>query len=129
MEKIQIKDLDKAISTELKIYSTEVSNGMKAVNDRCMKEFTENTRRDAPKGLRKKYYRNITSETIKDTPNMRVNVWYVKDPEYRLTHLIKNGHATRNGGRTKGQDFISDNYNQLEKKFDNGIREVIKNGH
>lgn len=129
---IQIEQISKAISNELKIYSASVTKGMKKVNDECMKEFTSDTKRDAPRSNTKRsgtFAKNITSKTTLETPNKKVNTWYVKDPEYRLTHLIKNGHAKRNGGRTKAQDFITPNYNKLEENFDEGIKEVIERGY
>ena len=127
-----IEQISKAISNELKIYSSSVTEGMKKVNDECMKEFVSDTKTDAPKSKTKRsgtFAKHITSKTTLDTPNRKVNTWFVKDPEYRLTHLIKNGHAKRNGGRTKAQDFITPNYNKLEEKFEEGIKEVIERGY
>lgn len=127
-----IDKLSTAITNELKLYSASVVEGMKKVNDECMKEFVSDTKRDAPKSNTKRsgtFVKNITSKTTLDTPNRKVNTWFVKNPEYRLTHLLKNGHATRNGGRTKAQDFITSNYNKLEKEFEEGIKEVISRGY
>lgn len=129
---IKSDELVKVISDELRIYSTSVTEGMKKVNDECMKEFVSDTKRDAPKSKTWRsgtFTKNITSKTTLDTPNKKVNTWYVKSPEYRLTHLIKNGHATRNGGRTKAKDFITSNYEKLEKEFQEGIEGVIKRGY
>ena len=131
----KLKSLDKlstAITEELKLYSSSVVEGMKKVNDECMEEFVSDTKRDAPiSTMRRKgtFRKNITSKTLLDTPNKKVNVWYVKNPEYRLTHLLKNGHATRTGKRTKAQDFITPNYEKLEKNFEEGIKEVIERGY
>lgn len=127
-----VEQISKTISNELKIYSSSITKGMKKINDECMKEFVSDTKRDAPRSNSKRsgtFAKNITSKTTFETPNRKVNTWYVKDPEYRLTHLIKNGHAKRNGGRTKAQDFITPNYDKLEKNFDEGIKEVINRGY
>ena len=127
-----IDRLSTAINDELKLYSSSVVKGMKKVNDECMKEFVSDTKTDAPRSNMKRrgtFAKNITSKTTLDTPNRKVNTWYVKDPEYRLTHLIKNGHAKRNGGRTRAQDFITPNYNKLEEHFEEGIKEVIEHGY
>lgn len=126
---IKLENLSKAISEELGLYGAEVTEGIKKKNDECMQQFVKDTKNDAPKGRREKFYKHITSKTVVDTPNKKVNRWYVKDPEYRLTHLIKNGHATRKGTRTKAQDFITDNYEKMEKNYEEGVKEVIKNGH
>lgn len=126
---IHFDRLSEEINNELKLYSSEIVVGMKKANDKCMKEFVEDTKRDAPRGHRQKYYKNITSKTTLDTPNRKVNIWYVKDPEYRLTHLIKNGHVTRKGNRTKKNDFIDKNYEKMEKNFEKEVKEVIQNGH
>lgn len=126
---IKLDNLSKVIADELKLYGAEVTEGIKKKNDECMNQFVKDTRKDAPQGKRKKFYKHITSKTTVDTPNKKINAWYVKDPEYRLTHLIKNGHAKRNGGRTKAQDFITSNYEKMEKNYEEGIKEVIQNGH
>lgn len=126
--RVSTNNISQAINDELKVYGSQVVEGMKKVNDECMKEFVKETKQDAPRGGRKKYYRYISSKTTLNTPNKKVNTWYVKDPEYRLTHLIAFGHATKNGGRTQGKDFITSNYNRLEENFEKGIKEVIENG-
>lgn len=129
---LKANDLVKVVSDELKLYEHSVVEGIKKLSDECMEEFVSDTKRDAPKSGSKRsgtFQKNITSKVTKDTPNRKVNTWYVKNPEYRLTHLIKNGHATRNGGRTKAQDFITPNYNKLEKNFGEGIKEVIQRGY
>lgn len=89
------------------------------------KEFKTNTKKDAPRGQRNKYYKHIDVKTTYESISGITDTWYVKDPEYRLTHLIKNGHQTRNGGRTKGNDFIDKNYSKAEKEIEERINKVI----
>ena len=38
-------------------------------------------------------------------------------------------HATKNGGRTKANDFITKNYEKMENNLEKGIEEVIENGY
>lgn len=133
---IDTSKLSKVISDELKLFSSDVVEGMKYVNDECTKKFVKNTRKDAPRGHRKsgQYYSHIASKTTINTPNEKVNVWYVRSPEYRLTHLLKDGHKIKNKtngkvyGRTKGNDFLEKNYDILEKEYLEGVKEVIENG-
>ena len=76
---IKLDNLSKAISKELEIYGAEVTEGIKNKNDECMKQFVKDTKKDAPKGKRKKFFKHITSKTVVNTPNKKVNLWYVKD--------------------------------------------------
>jgi hypothetical protein len=133
---IDISKLSQAISDELKLYNSDVIESLKKVNDECTKEFVANTRKDAPKGNRKKghYYTYISSKTIMDTPNEKVNLWYVRNPKYRLTHLLKDGHKIKNKpngrvyGTTKSNDFLNKNYDILEKEYLARAKETIQNG-
>lgn len=131
---IDTSKLNKAVSNELKLYSSGVIKLMKQVNDECTKKFVKSTRKDAPKGHRKgHYYTHIASKTVTDTPNEKVNVWYVRSPKYRLTHLLKDGHNIKNKsngrvyGKTRGNDFLEKNYEILEKEYLEGVKEAIKN--
>ena len=128
MESISIDNLDKALKEVLEEYSSEIRDDVKSVTHQVSEKFKEETKKDAPRGYRKKFYKHIDVKQ-NETLDGAVDTWYVKDPEYRLTHLIKNGHQKVNGGRTKSNDFIDRNYEQAEKEFEERIVEVISNGH
>lgn len=46
--------------------------------------------------------------------------------EYRLTHLLEKGHATRDGGRTTAQPHIKPVENELAIEFEREIRKKIE---
>lgn len=113
---------------ELILYHENVDKDIKKVISEQSTKFVKDTKRDAPRGKRQKFYKHIAKKNLENSPHAYTDVWYVKDPEYRITHLIKNGHAKRNGGRTKAQDFITSNYNKMERELEREIKEVCENG-
>ena len=129
--RISIDNLSDALKDELENYNQEVIKGIKNATYECAKEFTSATKKDAPKSNTKRkgtFARNISFQKTYDGNTGATYTWYVKSPEYRLTHLLKNGHATRNGGRTRAKDFITNNYNNAEKNFIEEVEGIIKNG-
>ncbi len=124
---ISIGDFDKEIEKELMLYSEEITDQVKKINDDVMKTLVKNTKKDANKRTGA-YAKAITSKRTKETKRTRVNTWYVKDPEYRKSHLLEKGHATRNGGRTKAYGFISKNEQIAVKNYEKRVEEAIKNG-
>lgn len=48
--------------------------------------------------------------------------------DWQLTHLLENGHATRNGGRTKAYPHIFPAEQEAVEKFKNKAKEIIANG-
>ena len=98
-------------------------------------DLTINTKKDAPTKTRE-YKKHITYKKTKETSTSAVYTWYVKDPEYRLTHLISKGHRLVVGtgpgnkipkevGKTKSNDYLSRNVIEAEKKFVKGVKEII----
>lgn len=52
----------------------------------------------------KKYSKSFALKTIYDNDRGKYVIWYVKDPDYRLTHLLELGHYTRDG-KNKSKKF------------------------
>ena len=127
--KVKYQDLSAVINEALLDYSEDVTKGLKKEVKSATKKLVDKTKANAPIGKRKKHYKdNITSKTTTETPKQLEKIWYVKSNDYRLTHLINNGHQSRNGGRVKGTNFLSNAVDEVIPEFEKKIEEIIKNG-
>ena len=126
---IQIDELNEAIKNALEDYNESIVTGLKKNTTKAMKDLVDNTRATAPVGNRSKHYRdNITSKTVSETQYGITKMWYVKGSDYRLSHLLNNGHALRDGGRYPGTNFIGKAVDRILPFYLNAVEEVIKNG-
>lgn len=124
-----IENLTTEIEELLQDYNKTVIEGVKKETKKAMKNLVKGTKKDAPVGKRNKHYKDsITSKKISESEDSLVLEWYVKDPNYRLSHLLEKGHATRDGSRTKAYHFISNNLEKVKEDYEKGVNEVIKNG-
>jgi hypothetical protein len=126
---IEINELNEAIQNALKDYNETIVSGLKKNTTKAMKDLVDNTRATAPVGKRYEHYRdNIASKTLSDTQYGITKLWYVKGSDYRLSHLLNNGHALRDGGRYPGTNFIGKAVDHILPFYLNAVEEVIKNG-
>lgn len=126
---IQIDDLNKAIKDALEDYNDSVVTGLKTNTKKAMKDLVDNTKATAPVGKRSKHYRDsISSKTVSESRYGISKLWYVKGSDYRLSHLLNNGHALRDGGRYPGTNFIGIAVDRILPWYLNKIEEVCKNG-
>lgn len=126
---IEIDALASEIQGVLDNYNSKIIKGVKKETKRAMKDLVTNTKADAPVGKRKQHYKDsITSKKVMENSDGLIMRWYVKGSDYRLTHLLENGHATRNGGRTKAFKFVSKNVDRIEKWYLPTLKGVVENG-
>ena len=126
---IHIDELNEAIKNALDDYNENIVTGLKKNTTKAMKDLVDNTRATAPVGNRNKHYRdNIASKTVSETQYGITKLWYVRGSDYRLSHLLNNGHALRDGGRYPGTNFIGKAVDHILPFYLNAVEEVIKNG-
>lgn len=104
----------------------ELEAGLKKIGEESVVEI----KKIAPvyKGKNKKtakgaYRRNWTYRVDKERGRIDLTV-YVKGRNYRLTHLLEYGHASKGGGRAKAIPHISIVNEQAEKKVDKLLEEI-----
>lgn len=124
---ISIDQLSEAIGKELENYNRVVVQGTKDEAKKAMDRLVKQTKDTAPT-RRPKYKKSITSRKEWETPVGIAYTWYVKGSEYRLSHLLENGHATRNGGRTKAYHFIKNASDPIIDEYIQAVEEVCRNG-
>lgn len=126
---VPVENLNNAIRGVLDEYNREVADGVKKLTKKAMSDLVKNTKATAPVGNRQKHYKdNITQKTLSETDDGLVKVWYVRGSDYRLTHLLNNGHALRDGGRYPGTNFLGKAVDHVIPWYLSQIEEVIKNG-
>lgn len=124
MPKIKIDSLADVISSQLVLYDKSIREKVDEIASSKVKKLVKRTKDSAPVGDRKKHYKDsITSKKLSEGRYL----WYVKAPNYRLSHLLNNGHATRNGGRVQGTNFIGIANDEIQKEYEDDLSKEIKN--
>lgn len=122
-------DLGDAIQRELTLYSREVTEKLKSEAKSHMEQLVKETKRTAPVGNRQKHYKDhIKSKKTSENDRGTTYTWYVEGPDYRLSHLLENGHALRDGGRVEGTHFIQKASDPIIADFVEKVEEAIRNG-
>ncbi|MFK5234082.1 hypothetical protein ACI3SI_02810, partial [Lactococcus lactis] len=100
--KISIDDLAKTIESEVRNWTKDVVDDIDDIKKDITKNGVKQLRESSPKRTGD-YAKNWTSQKLKNGDQ----VIYQKAPTYRLTHLLENGHAKRNGGRVSPKVHIA----------------------
>lgn len=122
----------KAVIGILDDYGEEVMGEMKKAVDVTTRELVKETKQTAPKKAimgrpAGTFANHISSKANQNTPVVYSKIWYVRSPEYRLTHLLNNGHALRQGGYWGGTGFLTTASQTHAANFERRIKEAIKN--
>lgn len=125
---IKPQDLGAAIEQELAIYGDGVTEAVGSAAHDAVKKLVRLTRATAPVGHRGKYRSKISQTALEKSKLRQRYVWFVRAPEYRLTHLLVHGHAKKNGGRTKGNKFLHNALEEVIPEYERKVEEAIRNG-
>lgn len=123
---IKPSDLGDAIAQELEIYHQDVIQRVNQCGDAAVKALVKKTKATAPKKTGS-FRRNIASKILAKGDRGNRYVWYVKAPDYRLTHLLVHGHAKRGGGRVQGDPFLENALNEVLPEYENAVKEAVQN--
>ena len=127
-KKIKVSQLEKAIMNCLETYSDEVTTAAKSavdeISDEALKIVNDHAPTDKRKIKRKgKYKRSLKTRTMYESVTEKKNVIYASGDEYRLTHLLENGHALTKGGRTAPQPHFKYGDDYINKEL---LKRTIK---
>ncbi|MED9968598.1 MAG: hypothetical protein UFA98_01105 [Ruminococcus sp.] len=123
--KVNIDDLGKAIAGQLDIYKSNVADRILKLTKAQTRKLVKLTRQRAPKQTGS-FRQHISSDVENNGIFGSKGTWYVKDPDYRLTHLLVHGHQTRSGGRTKPDDFLETSLSEVEDEYFEEIKKAVK---
>lgn len=125
-EKVSVDELASKVMEGLQEYvdltSEVVKEAVKDAGKTVKKEISDNAPKDTGA-----YKKSWTVKQTKETSNSLTVVVHSKN-RYQLAHLLENGHAKRNGGRTAAIPHIKPAEDVGIKQLEDDIERKIKNG-
>lgn len=127
--RVTLEELGDAIAKELTVYGKEMQDKVNKVGRKAIKEIERITKDTAPFNARayhQHYVDLIATQTDKSRTGDETHTWYVKPPGHRLTHLLANGHETRDGGRTGASPFLADAVDSVLPDYEKEVEEAAR---
>lgn len=125
MSNISIDQLGDAIAAQLSTFEVSVREGVKRAVDETMEEMIRDTRSTA-QSRTGRYKRKISATVGENTLMTYSKVWHVKNPDYRLAHLLDKGHKLRNGQQYGGNQHVTNAEHRAVENFQRKLEEVIR---
>ena len=122
---IEAKDLGGAIQRVLETYGEDVLEKVNRLSESAVKELVKKTKATAPVQSGD-FQKNIAGTRLKHGSRGDTYVWYVKAPDYRITHLIVHGHALKNGDTADGNAFLQNALDSVLPKYEAAVEEALK---
>lgn len=119
---IRIDQLGDAIEAELKLYHEDVTNRVNAAGEKAIKEMVKKAKASAPVRTGK-LKKAITYKALDAGNGSKTFVLYAKAPTHRIFHLAVHGHATKTGGRAKGNPFLKNAVDAVLPVYEEDIEE------
>lgn len=114
-------------------------------SQKAMKSLVEKTRLTAPRSSRfvSSYYAQRKRKTEADGSTPRQHfymtisyvrrsgyayskyLWYVRSPNYRLTHLLEKDHKARNGHTVSGRHFIQNALDEVLPEYEADLIDAL----
>lgn len=122
-KKVLSDHFGEALGYILEEYRADLTENINQESKRAIQKLEKITKQTAPKRTGN-FAKAITYKLLKRNTYGNVYVWYAKDPEWRKTHLIVNGHETVAGTYTRPNSFLSKAVKQVAKEYEQKVREI-----
>lgn len=122
-----VDDFASDLMAELKNYSQDITDGMKKSIDVVGKEVNATIKEHVTFKGSGAYVKSFRIAKTSEDFYSKTKTWYVADPHYRLTHLLENGHAMPQGGRSKAYPHIKYGADLAEKRMLELSKEAVEN--
>lgn len=138
--RVQSDGLSAALEAQLSIYNQEVNEKLTTAVEESINQLVKITKATVPRGPRKGQYRKNIAADKRELKHAKRSAhgglhgrvtsatWYVKAPDYRLTHLLVHGHLTRNGiDRTRANPFLQNAVDKVIPEYEQKVQEALSN--
>ena len=146
---VSLENLDKALQSIINDYSREQADVGKKCCKRAARKMKKYSIAEANKQdikRRPQYISKIATKKTFESHDSIKYKWYVKSPDYRLTHLLEHGHAIWNaggaslnraagvwhdgkpGGRSPAFPHIKPALDRMEKEYLEDLRRNLRRG-
>lgn len=117
---VKINGINNEIAKIMADYTKEVEVDLNLAKTTIAKQTAQNLKEISPKGNRGSYAKGWTVSNINSKQVVH------NKTDYRLTHLLENGHAKVNGGRVDGIPHIRPAEEKAIEDFSNAVKEALK---
>ena len=121
---VSITGLGAAIEAELEMYHEDVVKRVNAAGEKAIKNMVKQAKASAPERTGK-LKKAITSTTLDAGNGAKTYVLHAKAPSHRIFHLAVHGHATKTGGRARGNSFLSNAVAAVLPVYEEDIEEAL----